>query len=181
MAAFWRSDSVGNSTHLLQHLHQIRDNKNVGQAASAFVCQLIAGACSCGKQPVISLHSLLVEVIALCLTLPACCANMHGKALHSVRLCAHLTPLHCTVLLYWIALNSNLTQGHQPSALWDIMLPHCFAIEKLESILLSTWICWHHDGHHGYLFHTTCGCYLEKLSRPAHVPVSPLCLMSLYS
>ena len=102
MAAFWRSDSAADSTLLLQHLRQIRDQKSLVQAASAFVCQLIAEACSHGKQPAISLHSLLLEVNALHFYL----AISRKDALYSTALCStvpYLTLLHCTVLLYWTA------------------------------------------------------------------------------
>lgn len=54
-----------NSRLLLQHLRQIRHHQNLVQAASAFVCQLVAEACSCEKLPVISLQCLLVEVSAV--------------------------------------------------------------------------------------------------------------------
>ena len=70
VAVFWRSDSLGNSTLLLQHLRQIGQHANLGQAASAFVCQLIVEACSHGTQPVISLQCLLSEVSALLCDLP---------------------------------------------------------------------------------------------------------------
>ena len=102
VAAFWRSDSVGNSTLLLHHLRQIQHNKRVVQAASASVCQLIAEACSHGKQPVISLQCLLSEVSALLFDLAGPAAHTHVQ--HSAASCCIASDSLYNTILHWIVL-----------------------------------------------------------------------------
>lgn len=102
MAAFWGVDRVLGSTLLLQHLHQIRHHTELAQAVSAFVCQLVAEAYSCGEQPVVSLQGLLVEVSARLVdlaSLPCMCTVQH-RTLRFVSCSTH----HSTALLYNIAL-----------------------------------------------------------------------------
>lgn len=98
LAAFWRSDSVGNSTVLLQRLCEIQPLTTLARAVSTFICQLIAEACSHGKQPVISLHSLLVEVTALLFGLADMyCTQLYCTVQHCTLYCIH-TMLPCTAL-----------------------------------------------------------------------------------
>lgn len=73
VAALWRMDSVADSTVLLQHLRQIRQQNNLVQAASAFCCQLIAEACNHGQPPVITLQCMLEEVL-----FPLCTLHLYS-------------------------------------------------------------------------------------------------------
>lgn len=93
---------MDNGTLLLQHLRQIRHHKFL-KAASAFVCHLIAEACSCGKLPVISLQCLLVEVSAALFSLAGLpCTHVQ----HSTAVC-WTVPQFCCALLYSIILDSH--------------------------------------------------------------------------
>lgn len=117
VATFWGIDSMLGSTLLLQHLHQIRHHTELARAVSAFVCQLVAEACSRGDEPIVSLQCLLVEVSAFLVdlaTLLWICTVQHCTLLFGVL--QHL-PLYRTTVLHFRVLFCSVAQHRTCSVL----------------------------------------------------------------
>lgn len=160
VAAFWKSDSVGNSTLLLQHLRPLRHLEHLAQAASAFVCQLIAEACSHGKQPAVSLHSLLVEVRSVLIeNAGLLCRHVLHPVILSVQYCTlycislDFTALYCTALFCSTALQHTHTKDLHLLLCQTSCCPITFSRLSQRAVCPAAT---HQHSHSRYLLHLSC-------------------------